>query len=68
MYFTGIGAVFKHNGFDNNSKKEPIVRDHALLNAEEDDEMVSDTNLVWDLYIPNKRYYVLEYCLLIIFK
>lgn len=36
------GTVFKRNGFNNNkSKKEPIVRDHALLNANEDDEMVS---------------------------
>lgn len=37
------GAVFKHNGYNNNSKKEPIVKDYALLNAEEDDEMVSTT-------------------------
>jgi len=35
------GAVIKHNGFNNNSKKEPLIRDHALLNADEDDEMVS---------------------------
>lgn len=42
LYRAGdTGAVFKHNGFNNNSKKEPIIRDHALLNADEDDEMVS---------------------------
>jgi len=35
------GAVFKHNGFNTNSKKEPIISDNALLNAGEDDEMVS---------------------------
>ncbi|KAE9538884.1 hypothetical protein AGLY_005466 [Aphis glycines] len=33
------GAVFKHNGFNTNSKKEPIISDNSLLNAGEDDEM-----------------------------
>lgn len=43
FYYTGgTGAVFKHNGFNTNTKKEPkIIRDYALLNADEDDEMVS---------------------------
>lgn len=42
FYCTGCtGAVFKHNGFNTNTKKETIIRDHALLNADEDDEMVS---------------------------
>lgn len=37
-----IGGVFKHNGFHTNAKKESI-KDYALLNADEDDEMVSIT-------------------------
>jgi len=41
FYTGGTGAVFKFNGFNSNSIKEPIIRDHALLNADEDDEMVS---------------------------
>ncbi|KAL5242619.1 hypothetical protein ACI65C_010029 [Semiaphis heraclei] len=36
---TDTGAVFKHNGFNTNSKKETIISDNSLLNAGEDDEM-----------------------------
>lgn len=41
LFTESTGAVFKRNGFNTDSRKEPIIRDHALLNANEDDEMVS---------------------------
>lgn len=37
----GTGAVFKQNGFNTKTKEEQKIEDHALLNADEDDEMVS---------------------------